>query len=171
MSATYRCEPLGSHHDRAVFSCGNEELDRYFHERAKQDQKRDVAQSFVLTEHTTGIIAGYYSLCATSVDITALPSDIAKKLPRYPAAPAMLIGRLARDLRFRGRGVGELLLSNALNRCARLSNELGAVGVVVDAIDDPARLFYERYGFSRFPEQEHRLILPMGSIAQLDPDL
>jgi GNAT superfamily N-acetyltransferase len=81
----------------------------------------------------------------------------------------MLLGRLARDLRYRGRGTGELLPANALQRCYRLSEEIGAIGVVVDAIDDTAREFYERYGFSRFPEHERRLLLPMGSIQQLFP--
>lgn len=167
MAADYRCEPLGKHHDRAAFSCGNDELDRYFRERATQDQRRHVARSYVLVETATGIIAGYYSIAATSVDISALPPDVARKLPRYPSVPAILLGRLARDTRFHGRGMGELLLINALQRCYRLAGELGAIGVVVDAIDDWARIFYERYEFSRFPEQEYRLFLPLGTIAGL----
>jgi GNAT superfamily N-acetyltransferase len=81
--------------------------------------------------------------------------------------PALLIGRLARDLHFRGRGLGELLLSDALRRCHRLSTELGAIGVVVEAIDETARTFSERCGFTRFPEQEFRLILPMATIPQV----
>lgn len=167
MAADYRCEPLDKHHDRAAFSCGNDELNRYFRERATQDQKRHVARTYTLVEVTTHIIAGYYSIAATSIDLSALPPDVARKLPRYPSVPAILLGRLARDVRFHGRGVGDLLLINALQRCYRLADELGAIGVVVDAIDDRARVFYERYGFSHFPEQEYRLLLPLRTIADL----
>lgn len=167
MAAGYRCEPLDKHHDRAAFSCGNDELNRYFHERATQDQKRHVARTYALVEVTTHIIAGYYSIAATSIDLSALPPDVARKLPRYPSVPAILFGRLARDVRFHGRGVGDLLLINALQRCYRLAGELGVIGVVVDAIDERAWVFYERYGFSRFPEQEYRLFLPLGTIADL----
>lgn len=167
MVADYRCEPLGKHHNRAAFSCGNDELDRYFRERATQDEKRHVARSYVMVETATGIVAGYYTIAATSVDLSALPPNLARTLPRYPAVPAILLGRLARDSRFRGRGVGELLLANALLRCHRIAGELGALGVVVDAIDEAARTFYERYEFSRFPEQPFRLFLPFGTIRSL----
>lgn len=167
MAAEYRCEPLGKRHNRAAFSCGNDELDRYFRERATQDEKRHVARSYVIVEVATGIVAGYYSIAATSIDLSALPSDLARRLPRYPVVPAILLGRLARDLRFRGRGVGELLLVNALQRCHRIAGELGAMAIVVDAIDDSAGTFYERHGFSRFPEQPSRLFLSFGTLGNL----
>jgi GNAT superfamily N-acetyltransferase len=167
VAATYRCEPLGPSHDRAAFSCGNNSLDDYFRTRAGQDRKRGVASPYVLVEIATGLVAGYYTLATTGVLTTALPPEIAQRLPRYPVMPAMLLGRLARDLRFRGRGVGDLLLSNALRHCLRLSEEIASVGVVVDAIDDDARAFYERYGFSRFPDDAHRLIIPMATVARL----
>jgi GNAT superfamily N-acetyltransferase len=167
MTAEYRCEPLGKDYSRAAFSCGNDELDRYFRERATQDEKRHVARSYTMVEIATGIVAGYYTIAATSVDLSALPPDLARTLPRYPAAPAILLGRLARDLRFRGRGVGELLLANALQLCHRIADELGALGIVVDAIDEAARTFCERHEFSRFPEQPYRLFFPFATIGKL----
>ncbi len=167
MAVTYRWEPLGAQHDRVSFASGNDDLDRYFREQAGQDQKRGVARPFVVVEIATGAVAGYYTLSATSVDLRTLPAQITKRMPRYPTVPTTLLGRLARDLRYRGRGIGELLLSNALRRSYDTSQQVASVGVVVDAIDDGARAFYEGYGFSRFPDQEYRLILPMRTIKQL----
>lgn len=82
----------------------------------------------------TGVAAGFYTLSATSIDITALPSGVADKLPRYPSVPALLLGRQVRDLRYRGRGIGELLLGDAQSRCLHVLEQLGSIGVVVDAI-------------------------------------
>ena len=75
-------EPLGSHHDRAAFSCGNEDLDRYFHRLASQDLRRGVAVPFVLIEPTASNIAGFYTLSALSVRIGAFPESITRKLPK-----------------------------------------------------------------------------------------
>jgi len=166
MAVVYRWEPLGAQHDGASFASGNDELDRYFREQAGQDQKCGVARPFVVVEIATGTVAGYYTLSATSVDLRTLPAHITKRMPRYPTVPTTLLGRLARDLR-RGRGVGELLLTNALRRSYDTSQQVASVGVVVDAIDDGARAIYEGYGFSRFPDQEYRLILSMRTIKQL----
>lgn len=167
MSEAYRVEPLGKFHDRAAFSCGNAELDRYFREQATQDQRRGVAAAYVLIDVSTGNIAGYYTLSATAVEPRGLPPGTFRRLPSYPTLPATLLGRLARDLRYRGSGVGQRLLADALARSLRVSQEIASIGVVVDAIDDAARAFYERYGFVRLMDDERRLILPMGTIERL----
>lgn len=167
MAATYRWEPLGKQHDRTSFFCGNDELDRYLRTQASQDQRRDVARPYVLVDIATGTVAGYYTLSALSVDVRALPPDLARRMPRYPTVPATLIGRLARDVRYRGRGVGELLLANALRRGYDISRQVASIGVVVDAIDDAAVAFYEGFGFSCFPEDGQRLILPMAAVREL----
>jgi len=167
VAANYRCELLQKHHDRSSFSCGNAELDRYIHAQAGQDQKRGVAAPYVLVEIATGTLVGYYTLSATSISLVDLPAPLAKRLPRYPTVPATLLGRLARDARYRGRGVGELLLSNAVRHSYRIAREIASIGVIVDAIDDTARAFYEQYGFARLPEQDYRLVLPMSAIREL----
>jgi len=160
-------EPLGDTHDRAAFSSGVEPLDRYLHQQAKQDMRRYVAAVFVACEAGSATVIGYYTLSARSVSSTDLPQDMAKRLPRYPTLPAVLLGRLAVDQHYRGRGIGELLLMSALRRSARLRNDIGVVTMIVDAKDDRARSFYERYGFIHFQEQEFRLFLPMKTIEQL----
>src|SRR5579871_2382768 len=136
-------------HKRAAFACGHESLDRYLREQARQEQERRVAKVYVLRRIPTDHIAGYHTLSASAVETKALPEDIARRLPRYEVQPVLLLGRLARDLRFRGLGIGELLLRDALERSLEAQQRIGAIAVVVDAIDEHAAQFYEAYGFIR----------------------
>jgi GNAT superfamily N-acetyltransferase len=155
-----RVELLHQRHDRAAFSSGNDDLDRLFREQAGQDQKRRLSAVFVLYDVANDIVAGYYTLSACEIEPRALPNELAKRLPRRPL-PATLIGRLATDRRYRGQGLGGMLLVNALTRAANASRGIGAMAVIVDAKDDQARGFYERYGFQRFADDPYRLFLPM----------
>jgi ribosomal protein S18 acetylase RimI-like enzyme len=152
-------EPLGKQHDRSTFSCGQPELDDWFQRRAGQDDRRDVARVFVAVDPVLGVV-GFYSLSSFSLDLGSLPEEIARKLPRYAVAPAALIGRLARDMRVRGQGVGELLVADAVRRILGASRSLAVFAIVVDAKDERAALFYEQFGFRRFPLHPNRLFLP-----------
>lgn len=162
----YLVEPLGLH-DRTAFSCGVEELDRYFRTRVGQDVRKHVAACFVLVGRKDEAVIGYYTLSATAVALTSLPAGLAKKLPRYPDVPVTLLGRLALDRRYQGQGLGGLLLSDALKRSCRVVTEVASYAVVVDALDAAACRYYERYGFIRFPDSARRLFLPMRTIARL----
>jgi ribosomal protein S18 acetylase RimI-like enzyme len=155
-----RIELLSQSHDRAAFSSGKDDLDRYFREQAGQDQRRRLSAVFVLYDVANDIVAGYYTLSACEIEPRSLPNEMAKRQPRRPV-PATLIGRLATDLRYRGQRLGEMLLVNALTRAANASRGIGAMAVIVDAKDDQARGFYERYGFQRFADDPYRLFLPM----------
>jgi len=88
-------EPLGKH-DRAAFSCGVAASDDWFRLRAGQDEKRHVARVFVAFDDQRGIV-DFYSLSFFTLAIVDIPPEHAKRLPRYDAIPAALIGRLARD--------------------------------------------------------------------------
>ena len=162
--SAYRIEPLGDQHNRAVFSCGAETLDRYFHTQAGQDSRKRVASCFVLVAED-GSVAGYYTLSAASIVLADLPLEIAKGLPRYPAVPATLMGRLAVGRQWQGHGLGELLLFDAFSRTLR--SEIASYAFLVDAKDDAARAFYEHYRFMRFPGPGKRLFLPLAEIAAL----
>src|SRR3546814_9602661 len=101
-------------HDRAAFSCGAPELDRYIREHASQDVKRDVARVFVAVQAGAPTLCGYYSLSAASFQRDSLPANQAKRLPRYPV-PAVVLGRLAVDESKRGPGLGDFLLIDDLD--------------------------------------------------------
>lgn len=159
-------EPLGPKHDRAAFSCGVEPLDTYLHKQAGQDFKKRAAVPFVITPDGK-TVAGYYTLSQYAVQLDAMPAELARKWPKYPVVPATLLGRLAVSTQFRGRGLGSLLLMDALYRALRHSKELASAGVVVDAKDAAASAFYIKYGFLQLPKIERRLFLPMGTVEQL----
>ncbi|HEX5422811.1 MAG TPA: GNAT family N-acetyltransferase, partial [Candidatus Acidoferrales bacterium] len=109
-------------------------------------------------------IAGYYSLSQFSVKLGDLPPGMARKLPRYPVVPASLIGRLAVDKRFRGKGIGELLSMDALARCVEVSKQVACAAVIVDAKDDTARRFYMKYRFIELPGVDKRLFIPIDTV-------
>ena len=159
-------EPVGPHHDRASFSCGEPTLDDYIRRQASQDARRRVAQVFVTMGDRPGEIVGYYTLSAASFEKDDLPKELAKRLPHYPV-PAAVIGRLAIDLRSQGHGLGETLLLDALRRVVRASDAIGVYAVVVDALHDRASAFYERYGFRSFPSSPRRLFLPLQTFEKL----
>jgi GNAT superfamily N-acetyltransferase len=154
-----RIEPLSADHDRSRFVSGSEALDRYFREQASQDIRRRIATCFVAVDLEDGGVAGFYTLTATSIALSALAPQIAKKLPRYPVVPAVLLGRLAVAHSFQGQGLGGVLLADALMRSAR--TELGVFAMLVDAKDDAAQRFYEHHGFTALPGEPRRLCLPI----------
>jgi ribosomal protein S18 acetylase RimI-like enzyme len=156
---TFRIEPLSGHHDRSQFFSGSEALDRYFREQASQDIKRRIATCFVALSIANIDAAGYYTLTASSVALSAFSPEIVKKLPRYPVVPAALLGRLAVSRDYQGQGLGGVLLADALKRTSRA--ELGVFAMVVDAKDAAAQRFYEHYGFTRLPGEARRLCLPI----------
>ena len=161
MAESFRIEPLSSSHDRTRFSSGSAPLDRYLREQASQDIKRRIAACFVAVNVETEDVAGFYTLTATSVALDALAPEISRKLPRYPLVPAALLGRLAVDSKYQGRGLGSVLLGDALLRTARA--ELGVFAMLVDAKDEAAQRFYERYGFTLLPGETRRLCLPIAT--------
>lgn len=159
-------EALAPEHDREGFCCGVDALDNYLRRQARQDIKKRVAVAFVLTADGK-MIAGYYTLSQYSIELDTLPEEVARKLPKYPVVPATLIGRLAVGVAFRGQGLGELLLMDALKRCLIGAKQIGSAAVVVDAKDDQAARFYEKYGFIALPKVPKRLFLPMATIERL----
>jgi ribosomal protein S18 acetylase RimI-like enzyme len=159
-------ELLLTSHDRVAFSCGNERLDYYLQKQAGQDLKKRAAVPFVITpDHKT--IAGFYTLSQYAVNLGELPEEISKRMPRYPVVSATLLGRLAVSIRFRGQGLGERLLMDALHRALESSKQVASAAVVVDAKDEKAIAFYKKYGFIDLPKVTRRLFLPMGTIKKL----
>jgi len=157
-------EPLDRRHDRSGFSSGAPALDDWFRRRAGQDERRDVAHTFVAVDETLGVV-GFYCISAYAIAFDALPDPLSRSLPRYDEIPAALIGRLARDERVRGRGIGERLLVDALQRIVEASRTLASFAIVVDAKDDRAAAFYAAYGFRPFPSRPNRLFLPRSTAA------
>jgi ribosomal protein S18 acetylase RimI-like enzyme len=159
----FRIELLGAQ-DRGAFCSGVDALDRYFRERVTQDIRRRVSNCFVLLDAAENQIAGYYTFAAAGIPLVDLPESLTKRLPRYPSLPAGLIGRLAVDRRYQRRGLGALLVVDAVARAVRAEPTIDAL--VVDAKDDHAAAFYARLGFHRLTSQSKRLFIPISEIAK-----
>lgn len=152
-------ELLGKDHNRESFDCGKEQLNRYLKNQASQDVKRKLSACFVLAENGTGIVQGYYTLSNSSIPLDNFSEQIRKKLPHsYKSIPATLLGRLAIDKKHQGRGIGKILLIDALKRSYAISKEIGSFAIVVDPIDDEARNFYRKYDFIELPDSEKMFI-------------
>jgi len=151
---------LNSSHKRNSFSCEEPSLEDYLKKQAGQDVKRQVAACFIL-EGDEGMIKGYYTLSSDNVDRTLIPESLQKKLP-YKKLPVTLLGRLARDIKYKGKGVGELLLADALKRAYQASSTIGSCAVVTDPINDRATKFYKGFGFILL--ESGRMFIPMETI-------
>jgi len=170
-SVVYRIESLAEHHRRQEFSCGNESLDRFLHQIAGQHGRRGYARTYVLvTTAEPDRVLGYYAISPAEIDLVNLPPEIAKKLPRAVAIPAILLGRLAVARDQQGRKLGRQLLFDALERALHVKAIVGGWAVIVDAIDDDAVSFYERFGFRSFPDSPRRLFLELSSFERAFKD-
>jgi ribosomal protein S18 acetylase RimI-like enzyme len=160
----FQTGPLEDGQDRTRFDCGSAALNQYFRNQVTQDMRRRVTACFVAMSRE-GRVAGYYTLASTSLPFADLPTEIGKKLPRYPTIPAVRMGRLAVDQEFKGQGLGSTLLSDALVRAMR--SEIAAYALVVDAKDDQAAAFYHHHGFIALPSSPLTLFLPLATVRGL----
>ena len=121
--------------------------------------KRGYAACYVLVEKASAEIAGFYTLSSYGIPLTELAAELARKLPRYPSVPAVLIGWLGRDTRFRGQQIGAMLLADAITRL--LAAPIGVHAICADAVDDAAAACYGEHRFQPFNSRPHTLYLPM----------
>jgi len=166
-----RFERLGEQHWglRRNFDCGEVDLNQYLAERARKEASQGLTAVHVLYDPGRDQIAAYYTLSSLSVKLTDLPDELTKRLPRYPDLPAVLIGRLAVDSGYRGRGVGKMLMMAALAKIQEQSTVVGTFMVVVDAKNDKIVEFYAKFGFRPFADRPQRLFLPTSVIPSLIP--
>lgn len=164
--AMWTIRRLDTSHDRAAFDCGHSILNEWIRERAGQFDRRDLARTYVATRPGELAVVGYYAISSHRVVHETLPDNEAKGLPRLDV-PVVLLGRLAVDRSEQGRGLGSLLLVDALRRSAEISEQIGIRAVEVDAIDDTARSFYLKYGFRPLLDDPRHLFLPMHVIRKL----
>lgn len=160
-AGSVRIEPLGTHHDRRAFGCGNESLDRYLREQSTQDIRRALSRLFVaVPADIPDKILGFFTLNATAIVAADPPPDIAKRLPRYPI-PAALIGRLAVDRTCARQGLGGVLLMDAIEKARVASKTVAITVIVVDPIDDSAHAFYSAFGFRDLQGPQRRMFMTL----------
>lgn len=161
-------ERLERGHIRDAFSSGKPPLDEFIQRLVSQYEKRNLGRTYVAVRPGEKQVRGYYTLASGSVAFQNLPDPSARKLPKHPV-PVILLARLAVDQSVQGRGWGEGLLLDALQRCAGLADQLGVPAIEVDAIDQQAKAFYEKYGFVPLVDAELHLFLPVATIKSAFP--
>jgi GNAT superfamily N-acetyltransferase len=150
--------PLTGNHERQGFDCGRQELNDWLRQVARQHQEKGLSKTFVATREALPTrICGYYALTLAELENRHLPEAWRKKLPRR--IPGVRLGRLAVDRQYQGKGLGELLLVDALTRAQRIYTEAGGMGLFVDAIDEKAAGYYSHFGFVASPDNPLVLFL------------
>lgn len=156
-------------HNRNTFDCGEEELNRFIRQYAARHRKAGVSKTMVLPDkENSAKICSFYTLSHTEISRKTLPSNIAKKLPRYPV-PVLLIAQLAVDINFQGVGYGKITLIHALEQCFKINQHLPSNAVIIDAINESLVSFYQQYGFKYLDiiDGKKRLYISMQTLAQL----
>ena len=158
-------EPLTAAHDVSQFSSGKPALDHWLKTRALSNQEKGF--SAVMVVHEAGRVVGYYGLAPTAVAPSTLPRSVRTGQPPHPV-PCLLLGQLATDRDWAGRGIGSGLLLHALQRCVAAAELVGGRALIVRAVDDEAAAFWRRRGF--IPSRDDPLIL-FRSIADIAASL
>lgn len=141
--------------DRAAFSCGTERVDNFLKRLAAQQAHEDTSRTHVAIEPPSRAILGYYTLCLHAIDVSELPPEDQKRMPRHPSVGAVYLSMIGVDRRFQGRGLGRFLLADALKVCVAIADKAGCAFIVLDALDGDAARLYRRFGFhdlSRDPD-------------------
>ena len=156
---------------KAGFSCGKHSLDDYFARHAVLNDATGISRAYVLRRDDNNekgdlpVVLGFYTLSMALVESSHVAKVIEKKLPKY-SMPVALVGRLAIDKRAHGRRLGEKLLTDALRRVVDASGIVGCIGVIVDAKDEGAEKFYEKYDFVTVTDMDwpRRMFLPIATV-------
>jgi GNAT superfamily N-acetyltransferase len=157
--------PIAAEDDRDAFDCGREALNQWFRRHAWRNQQGGMSRTSLVCDSVTGAIVGYVSLSAAQIERAYLPKSAQRNRP--DAIPAILLGQLAIDRRYHGRGYARSLMLYALTTAVRLSKEIGCFGVLTHPIDDGVRDFYRRFGFEDLPfDPERSMIVRIVDLAE-----
>ncbi len=158
---SYRLEPLGAQ-SLAAFRSGNEALDEWLRLHARTATGHGT-RTYVLVGGEADVV-GYFAIAPHVLSRGQAPARLARGAPQH--IPAILLAKLALDVSLQGQGLGGELLIAALEVIVTAARRGGGRVVVVDAIDDTARSFYERHDFTPLPEQPSRLVMKLSTAAQ-----
>lgn len=151
--------PLAPNHNISSFQCGVPALDDWLKFRARRAEGT-TGRTYVVTSESE--VIGYYTLATGAAKREHIPKKLQRNSP--DPIPLMLLARLAVDHRFQGRRIGNGLLKDALTRVLQASEIVGFRAVVVHAIDDQAKRFYDRFGFVEFPSSSRTLFMAIETL-------
>ncbi len=153
-------ESIAEHHDLEPFDFGEPELDSWLRKRALANEREHASRTFVVCSGK--IVVGYYCLAAGSVARADAPGSIRRNMPQ--SIPVIVLGRLAVDRRWSGKGIGAGLLKDAVVRSIQVTQEIAARALLVHAISEPARKFYLKFGFVESPINPMTLMINLSRL-------
>lgn len=153
-------QPLAASHILDEFTCGEASLDEWLKRRARTNQVSGASRTFVVTDQD-GRVHGYYAMAAGAVAHQAATSRVRRNRP--DPVPVMVLARLAVDHRAQGIKLGAALLQDAVNRAVAVSQNAGVRALLVHALHDRAKQFYEHYGFQASPQHPMTLMLRLNT--------
>lgn len=170
--ARLRLEPLDRakhRHGRAAFSSGEHRVDNFLRTNAAGLQDVETTRCVVAClDPDAGApelrIVGFYAVNAHAIDTATLPEPLRRKVGKYPTVSAVYLSVIGVDRAYQGKGVGSFLMANALARCVRVADEVGAAFVVLDALNEDAARLYRRLGFKDLPGHEPRMLIGMKAV-------
>ncbi len=155
-------EKLRDDHDLSLFECGEPPLDDWLRRRAWQNEENGASRTYVVC---IGLrVVAYYALAVGAVAHGSAPGRVRRNMP--DPVPVMIIGRLAVDQEFHGRGLGQGLLRDAVLRTLQAADIAGILAILVHAISSDAQRFYERHGFVRCPIDPLMLMITLADVAR-----
>ncbi|HWK43248.1 MAG TPA: GNAT family N-acetyltransferase [Stellaceae bacterium] len=149
--------PLTAADDREAFDCGRDSLNQWFRRHAWRNQEGGASRISVVCDGSTGAIAGYVSLSAAQIEREYLPKSAQRNRPN--PLPVLLLGQLAVDRRYHGKGYARSLMLYALTTSVKFSKEIGCFGVLTHPLDDELHDFYRRFGFEDLPFDPKRSMI------------
>lgn len=160
-----KIENLTKGHNRTEFDCGSDELNSYLQKTARQHADKGVAKTFVMVDDSDPAdILGFFTLSFCKIYAKELPRKYAKKYPSE--VPGVKLARLGVASHRQRQGLGTDMIINAILRILSVSKHIGIIGFFVDAKDERAKTFYERFGFIPLPDSPLKLFLPLKSLQQ-----
>lgn len=150
--------PLGDGHRLDEFACGIASLDDWLKRRARANQASGASRTYVVADES-GRVLGYYCLSSGALALNEAPGGLKRNMP--DPIPMALLGRLAIDQSWQGRGLGRALLRDAVERTQAAGAILGIRGLLVHALSEEAKMFYGRYGFVAAPSRPMMLVMSL----------
>lgn len=153
-------------HDRSSFDCGNQALNQFLKQTARQHIQKGISRTFVLVDaEQPSTVLGFFTLSLCEVRAEKLPPQLAKKYPNR--VPGVKLARLAVSKVWQRQGIGEILMVEAMQRAIVILENAGIIGLFVDAKDEVAKAYYDRYGFVSLEDTPLKMFLPLQTIMQI----
>ncbi|NLY64701.1 MAG: GNAT family N-acetyltransferase [Alcaligenaceae bacterium] len=159
----WREEPVGKHHDREAFNCGDGALNQFLHRHARQSHEKGGAKTYLAISEKNKKILGYYSLSPASIAYERTPEVIKRGMARHDV-PVFRLARLAVDSSSQGLGLGGQLLLAAGRRCLLVAAQAGGVALLIDARNERVAQWYASYGAIPLLDAQLSLLLPFKTI-------